>query len=195
MQATTDAARAVARRQRRRGIVALLAVMSALGIGSGAFSLALFTDTADSTGAFTTGTVDITTNPATLFTLTGIVPGDSGEATLTVANGGTATLRYAMTSSSDDADGKGLRDQLELEIRSGACPSAASALFGPAAISGAAFGDPSQGAQAGDRTLAASASEDLCFMWSLPLSTGNAYQDASTTTTFTFAAEQTANNP
>jgi len=30
---------------------------------------------------------------------------------------------------------------------------------------------------------------------SLPLSTGDAFQNASTTATFTFDAEQTANNP
>jgi hypothetical protein len=63
------------------------------------------------------------------------------------------------------------------------------------ALSAAAFGDPSQGGQAGDRTLAGGANEDLCFAWSLPLASGNGYQGATTTTTFTFNAEQTANNP
>ena len=195
MEAMTDTARKLRRRRRRRGIVALLAALSALSIGSGAFSLAVFTDTDNASAAFTTGTVDIATSPSTLFTLTGIVPGDSGSATLTVTNGGTASLRYAMTSSSTNTDAKSLRDQLNLEIRPGTCPSGSAAIFGPAAISGALFGNPAQGNHANDRTLAAAASENLCFMWSLALATGNAYQNATTTTTFTFSAEQTANNP
>ena len=61
--------------------------------------------------------------------------------------------------------------------------------------SGAGFGNPAAGAQAGDRTLAAAANETLCFRVTLPSGTGNAYQSATTTTTFTFDAEQTANNP
>jgi len=195
MDTTKHIDRTAARRRRRRGILALFAATAALSIGTGAFSLAVFTDTDNASGAFTTGTVDIATSPATLFTVSGIVPGDSGSATLTVANSGTAALRYAMTSSSTDTDSKGLRDALLLEVRPGTCPTASAAIFGSAAISGAAFGNPAQGAQGGDRTLAAAASEDLCFMWSLPLATGNGYQDATTTTTFTFSAEQTANNP
>jgi len=49
--------------------------------------------------------------------------------------------------------------------------------------------------QAGDRTLAASASEILCFNVSLPSGTGNAYQGLTSTATFAFQAEQTTNNP
>jgi hypothetical protein len=63
------------------------------------------------------------------------------------------------------------------------------------ALASAAFGNPSAGAQAGDRTLNAAASETLCFAANLPTSTGNAFQGATTSTTFTFSAEQTANNP
>ncbi len=57
------------------------------------------------------------------------------------------------------------------------------------------IGSNTQGAQAGDRPLSASASEVLCFAVVLPLSTGNASQGLSNTATFTFDAEQTANNP
>ena len=56
------------------------------------------------------------------------------------------------------------------------------------------FGDPTQGAQSGDRTLNAGASEVLCIQVSLPSSSGNTYQGITTTATFTFNAEQTANN-
>ena len=49
------------RRRRRRGIVALLGALSMLTIGAGSLSLAQFTDSATSTWAFTTGTIDIST--------------------------------------------------------------------------------------------------------------------------------------
>jgi len=156
---------------------------------------ALFTDSADATAAFSTGTVDLTAAPATVFTASGIYPGDSGSQTVTVTNGGTGTLRYAMTTSATNADGLGLAAQLQLTITAGTCPGAGGPLYGAAALGSAAFGDPAQGAQAGDRTLAGAASEALCFAWSLPSTTGNAFQGAATTATFTFAAEQTANNP
>ncbi len=182
------------RRRRRRGLIALLLTLSVGTIGAGVFSLAIFTDTDTATGAFSTGTVDIATTPTALFTVTGMLPGDSGSANLTVANNGTAQLRYAMTSVSTNADAKALRDQLQLSIKAGACPGAGAALYS-GALNGALFGSPTQGAQAGDRNLASGTSEQLCFAWSLALATGNAYQNATTTATFTFAAEQTTNNP
>jgi hypothetical protein len=193
--ASTTTAGIGAGRRRGRALIALFIGLAALTAGSGALSLAVFTDSSDATGAFSTGTVDLVANPTTVFNASGIVPGASGSATVTVSNTGTGTLRYAMTSASTDADGKGLRDQLELTVVAGACPGAGAPLFGAAAIAGAAFGDPTQGDDVGDRTLAAGTSEDLCFAWSLPLSTGDAFQNAATTTTFTFGAEQTANNP
>ena len=58
-----------------------------------------------------------------------------------------------------------------------------------------AVGNPAQGSQAGDRTLAAAANEVLCFNVSLPLATGNAFQGLTTTATFAFQGEQTTNNP
>jgi hypothetical protein len=180
---------------RRRGLIALFIGLAALTAGSGALSLAVFTSSADATGAFTTGTIDLGASPATVFSATGIMPGATGSATMTVSNNGTGALRYAMTSASTDPDGKGLRDALELTVSAGACPGAGAPLFGPAPVDGAAFGDPSQGDDAGDRALPGATSEALCFAWSLPLSAGDGLQGATTTTTFTFGAEQTANNP
>ena len=63
------------------------------------------------------------------------------------------------------------------------------------ALNGAAIGSTTQGAQAGDRTLAGCANEVLCFRVSLPLATGNTLQGMTSAVTFTFDAEQTANNP
>lgn len=182
------------RRRRRRGLlIFLLAASSLATFGGGLMSLALFTDSDASTGGFTTGTIDIASTPSALFSVSAMMPGDSQTATLNVANNGTAQLRYALTSASTNADGKDLRSQLQLSVRAGACPSAGATLYG-GVLNSAAWGDPLPGADTGDRVLAAAASEDLCFTVSLPLATGNAFQGATTTTTFTFSAEQTANN-
>lgn len=171
----------------------LLLSLSLGTVGAGALSLAVFTDSDSSGGTFTAGTVDLATSPSTLFTVANVMPGDSGSAALTVANNGSGALRYAMSSSSTNADGKALRDQLTLTVKTGACAGSSTLYTG--ALNGAGFGDPAQGAQAGDRALAAAASEQLCFAWAFPLASGNGYQAAATTATFTFNAEQTANNP
>ncbi len=182
------------RRKRQRAVIVLLAAASVLTIGAGSLSQAIFTNSATATGAFTTGSIVLNTNPSALFTLPAVFPGDSGSASLTVTNGGSGQLRYAMTTAATNTDGKNLRTALQLTILAGTCPGGGAPLYGAAALSGALFGNPAQGFQAGDRTLAAAASEDLCFAWSLPLATGDAYQSATTTATFTFNAEQTANN-
>ena len=71
-------------------------------------------------------------------------------------------------------------------------------LYGPGDIGSTLginlVGDPAPGAQAGDRTLSAAGSEVLCINVSLPLGTGNMYQSLSTTASFNFIGEQTANN-
>jgi hypothetical protein len=56
------------------------------------------------------------------------------------------------------------------------------------------IGDPTQGAQAGDRVLAAAADEVLCFHVLLPDTATDDVAGLTTTATFTFDAEQTANN-
>jgi predicted ribosomally synthesized peptide with SipW-like signal peptide len=185
------------RRKRRRGIIALLAALSALTLGAGSVSLALFTDSDSSTWSFTTGTIDIESNPAVVTAITAMMPGDSATDMLTISNAGTADLRYAMTVSATNA----LGDELDLEVREddldGGCDDFDGAVLVAAgtALDGAAFGNPATGIHAGDRTLAASGAEDLCFRVSLPLATDNTFQGATSTATFTFDAEQTANNP
>jgi hypothetical protein len=183
------------RSARRSGLILLFVASAALTFGAGASTLAIFTDSANASAAFSTGTVDLTAAPAAVFSAAGIYPGDSGSQTVTVTNGGTGSLRYAMSTSATNADGLGLAAQLELTITAGTCPGSGGPLYGAATLGSAGFGDAAQGAQAGDRTLAGASSEDLCFAWSLPSTTGDAFQGAATTATFTFAAEQTANNP
>ena len=57
------------------------------------------------------------------------------------------------------------------------------------------FGSKVAGADAGDRVLATSSVEDLCFRVDLPVGASNVVQGLSTSATFTFYSEQTANNP
>lgn len=167
--------------------------------------LALFTDSASvGSNTFGTGTVDISTSPTSaLVAFSDMAPGDQVTAPITVSNDGSLELRYAVTSTTTDNT---LAAQLDLTIKSGvtACTNAGfgtdgTVLYGPADLGSTAgvnvIGDPTQGDQSGDRTLASGASEVLCFNVSLPSSTGDTYQGLTTTATFTFEAEQTKNNP
>ena len=186
------------RRARRRGIVALLGAVSLLTVGAGSMSLAQFTDSATSTWAFTTGTIDINTSPAVLTAIGAMMPGDNATQALTVTNAGSGDLRYALSVAATNALGTALN--LTIKGPDGGVGNSC-VLFNGASVlasttlNGAGFGSNAQGAQAGDRNLAAGASEVLCMRVSLPLATGNAMQAVSSAATFTFDAEQTANNP
>jgi hypothetical protein len=192
------------RRGRRRRIFLLTstAVLAIASLGTAAFTLALFTSSAaNGSNDFTTGTIDISVTPASaVLTAAGMMPGDTSNGTLTVRNNGTGTLRYAMTTAATNADGKALRDQLTLVVKTKDTDTAGCGNFNgtqlySGTLAAGAIGDPTVGGQAGDRTLAGAANEILCFRATLPSATGNAYQGAATTATFTFSAEQTANNP
>lgn len=186
------------RRRRRRIAIFLLGVLSVVTIGAASFSLAIFTDSATVDGnVFTTGTIDISTTPTTALLVSGaMMPGDSVNGSLVVANAGTGDLRYAMTTTTTSSDGKGLASQLTLAIKTlgTSCATFDGTSLYSGALTGAFIGDPATGQQTGDRTLATGASETLCFRVTLPLATDNTYQGASTSATFTFDAEQTANN-
>ncbi len=167
--------------------------------------LTLFTSTASvPSNTFTTGTVTISTSPTSaLVTFSAMAPGDQVTNPITVTNAGTLDLRYAVTSATTENT---LAGELDLSIKSGVvtCTNAGfggsgTVIYGPADLGNTTainvVGDPAQGAQAGDRTLAAAANEILCFNVSLPLAATNAAQGLTTTATFSFQAEQTRNNP
>ncbi|MCC6387130.1 MAG: hypothetical protein IT302_07080 [Dehalococcoidia bacterium] len=176
--------------------------------------LAVFTDTATSTGnTFTTGTLDIrlgdgTATPSDSVTASvafnAMAPGDSITRPVVVANAGTNALRYAISSAATNTDSKALKDSLALVVRTVDVTTPATPCDNFDGIqlysgdldstAGKILGDSTTGAQTGDRTLAAAATETLCFQVSLALSAGNSLQGAATTATFTFDAEQTANN-
>ena len=187
---------------RRFGLAGALLVSMAISIGAGVSSLALFTDSDDVTGnAFTAGTIILGASPTSaLVSFSDMLPGDVVYGALTLTNSGTGALRYSMTTAATNADTKNLRDQLEATIREKAAGTCAADFTGAVvdaagSLASAAFGDSTAGDDTGDRPLAASGSEILCFKVELPSDTGNPYQGAATTATFTFASEQTANNP
>ena len=185
----------VPERRRRRGILAVLLGLTVVSLGAGMFSLALFTDQTTVSGSFATGTVDLTSTPLPLtLNITGMVPGDTVNQQITVANAGTASLRYAMSTVATGT----LGTALTLTVRTIGTSCAVfdgTTVVNAATLNGAAIGSSAVGNQAGDRTLAFAGSEVLCFRFLLPTATGNALQNQSTTATFTFDAEQTANNP
>jgi len=192
----------------RRHLSRILVVLLLVGVVAaslGVASNAIWTDSEDvDANVFSTGTLDISTNPTTaLVTYSDMAPGDStGGQSLTVTNAGGLDLRYAVTMTADNTDTKGLYAELDLTIREEGtdCTTFDGAvLYGPDSpflLTGNLIGDPTQGADTGDRTLTtASPSEVLCFKVDLPIDAPNSVQGASTTAVFTFEAEQTDNNP
>lgn len=190
----------------RRRLAALAIGLGLLGTFSAAMSLAVFADQETVDGTFSTGSIvlDAAAVDALSLSVGALMPGDAVTDDVVVENDGTAQLRYAISTATTDPDGKALRDALSMTIRTVDVTTPGTpcndfdgtVLYnGVMGAATAAVGSPAAGADAGDRTLAGLSSETLCFRVSLPLATGNAYAAASAVTTFTFDAEQTANNP
>jgi len=183
----------------------VLLVVGVVAASLGVASNAIWTDSEDvDANVFSTGTLDIGTSPTTaLVTFSDMAPGDEVTAEITVSNAGSLDLRYAVTSTTTEDT---LAAQLDLTIKSGVttCTNAGFDTDGTVVYATGdlgsttgidVIGDPTQGDDTGDRTLAATANEDLCFNVELPSSTGDSFQGLTSTATFTFAAEQTDNNP
>src|SRR5260221_1495093 len=174
----------VVSRHRQLALAAVLS-LSVVSLGAGAMSLAIFTDTTASTGTFTSGTIDITSSPTVAFTIAAMMPGDTNTQALTLANAGTGVLRYSLTTVATNTLGTALT--LTVKTLGTSCAAFdGTSVLAATALNGAAIGSPTQGAQAGDRVLAAATNEVLCFRVSLPLATGNALQGISSSVTFTF---------
>lgn len=170
---------------------------------------AIFTDTASvGSNQFSTGDVEISTDVASdlvSFTSPKMVPGDSVVDTVTVTNAGTVEMRYAVESTTTEDT---LAAQLDLVVwdetaettTDGTCDTTppATTLYAAADLGSTlgtpVFGDAAQGEQGGEETLAAAATQQLCFKVSLPLSSDNTFENLDTTATFAFEAEQTTNN-
>ena len=189
-----------------RKILYVLLSIGVLTVVSAAAALSVFTDQ-ETIGAntFSTGDVDLSTAPTTaLVTFSpDMVPGDTVTNSVVVSNDGSVQFRYSVASTTSEGV---LAAALDLTIKEidvttpgtpcddfdGVLIYAAADLGSVAGIN--VIGDSTQGADAGDRTLAPAASETLCFRVDLPLATTGP-QATTTTATFTFDAEQTQNNP
>ncbi len=195
-------------RERRRLWLGMLVVALSLTGLSSLVTGAFFTDTQLVTAnTFSTGTVKLGVSPASAaVTLANMAPGDTVTGPINISNTGTLAERYAVLSTTDATDANFLAAQLLMTVKSGVttCTTAGfgatgTIVYGPGVLGSTAgtkaVGDSAQGAQAGDRVLAAAASESLCVQVMLPTATGNTYQNKTTTATFTFNSEQTTNNP
>jgi spore coat-associated protein N len=185
-------------------LLIIVVVVAATATGA----VALFTDQETSAGnAFTTGTLDLALANGTPlpFSVSDMVPGDVVYGGLQVSNSGSLDLRYAMSTTADGANILDEQLDLTIDVVTGAGVDTfwytdddvvgSANIYGPdGVLSSAAIGDPTTGADAGDRTLATSANERLRFTVTLPIDTDNSYEGTTCTVAFVFDAEQTENN-
>ncbi len=182
-------------------------VVTVLGAYLSTGATAFFTaDGVIGTNTFTAGSLDIALTPegpaATAISYANMVPGDSVTQPVTISNVGSVNFRYSMTSVATNPDGRALKDQLVFTVKTADAGGGCSSFTGTTvytgdldSTTGKIIGDPATGAQPGDRTINSPLAETLCFRGTLPTTAGNIYQSATTTATFTFDAEQVANNP
>ncbi len=184
------------RTSKKLRLVLSLGSLSAL-VWAGTF--ATFTDSGTAESTFTAGSVDLLVggeaDDAYAFTaieMSNMKPGDVKYAPLSIANNGTLGFTYTMSTAATNADSKALRDQLTLGIKkvvnAAACDSAGVG-YAASLDTMTASGALSAGAIA-SRSLAAGTSEVACFRVELPSGSGDTFQGATTTATFTFNATQ-----
>jgi Camelysin metallo-endopeptidase len=185
------------------GFAAIVATGAFLSSGATAFFTA---NAVIGNNTFTAGSLDIALTPegpaATAISYANMVPGDSVTQPVIVQNVGSVNFRYSMTSVATNPDGRALKDQLVFTIKTADAGGGCAGFTGTTiytgdldSTAGKILGDPATGAQSGDRNLNSPLTETLCFRGTMPTTAGNLYQSATTTATFTFDAEQIANNP
>jgi len=175
-----------------------LKTVAALGLLSSAVwasTYATFSDTAEATSTFSAGDIDIVVGGDaddaygfTTLSVANLKPGDTHYALLPVLNDGSLAFTYDL----DTAATGDLAPELDLGIAviaGGTCDSTAYAGGSNVIASTTTLG---ASVTWDDRSLAAGASENLCFRVELPSATGNASQSDTADATFTFYAEQLA---
>lgn len=196
--------------RRKRIVLILGAALTVASIGIGGVSLAVFTDTETVPATFTSGTIILDDVKIDALTLTNanLMPGDTVTSSVDVENDGTNELRYSLNTTSTSVAGPGggvLNAALTVDVKTVdvttplvKCDNFDGTLLNTAAevltASNVMFGSVSPTVGTGDRTVVAAATDVLCIRISLPVATGDTYQGAAATTTFTFNAEQTENN-
>jgi hypothetical protein len=151
------------------------------------------TSTASTANQFSAGALHIAGGLATGTTLSmdHLIAGDNFDAQLDVDNSGSLTLRYALTTSADDASG--LASALQATIRlktANPCSMRDGTVLYTGALGSTSVGDPAHGLQPGDRALLAGGSEALCFTILLPDAVDSTLQATSAAATFQLTAEQ-----
>lgn len=210
--ATSLASTRIGRRLRRqqfsrRRRAAVLGCALVAGTTTTMVSAALFTDATTVPGAAVdTSNVVLELAPtARVFSFT-LAPGESFVTPLTVSNNGPLALRYAVRGNSDAADANFIAPRLRFTAKTGVTTcttpgfaASGTVIAGPVTAASTTgtnvLGSPTQGGQTGDRVLGPGASEVLCLQTTLPADQRGDIGGRSTTVTYTFAAEQTANNP
>ena len=139
----------------------------------------------------------------------GLAPGASTRGSQVVRNTTDGPLRYSLSSSTADHDGKGLRDVVLVTIKTSAdSPAARSArgllrhvrrcdalLPAGSARHRPGFGDPRIGRTSGDRVLAAGEREMLCFEIRSASIWATSFRAPAPRPIWTIAIEQVAGNP
>lgn len=163
-------------------------------LGAGVVSThAFWTDAVTVTGAsFSTGAIDLQVNgqdsgvDLTSINLSGMVPGNSTAAVLTVSNVGTTKLKYTATSTATN-DGKNLAAALVVKITGDTATtgSAPGKTCAGTALTGAGTSLSGSVVSTG-RLLNVGASERLCVQVTLPATAASSLQSATTNATLTF---------
>ncbi len=189
------------RRLRPRRELLSARVRAALGLGvvlsvgvTGTF--AYWTDAVTVSGtALAAGSIELKADDSdalvgyTTLNLSTMVPGSSVAGVLTIANAGTAPLKYTATSTATNGDGKGLRGSLVVKVTgdasvTGTSPSMTCA---GAALSGAQVTLDGPLLATG-RLLAAGAAETVCIEVTLDPAAASTLQGAATDVVLTFTA-------
>ena len=191
-----------------RYLIAGIALVGVAGVGIGSVaSSALFTDTESTTAAtITSGTISITAGGDynSYFPTSSMMPGDDKYGIITIANGNGAAR---LSSTANWSVANALTTDLEIRMVSATSTSTCTSstdfssplnsVVKPAsssATSFAMFGSATAGDQTGDQTLAVNTTYYYCVNIKMPTSMPTAAQGATSDLTFTFNAEQTANN-
>ena len=191
-----------------RYLIAGIALVGVAGAGIGSIaSSALFTDTESTTAAtITSGTIAITAGGDynSYFPTSSMMPGDDKYGIITIANGNGAAR---LSSTANWSVANALTTDLEIRMVSATSTSTCTSstdfssplnsVVKPAsssATSFAMFGSATAGDQTGDQTLAVNTTYYYCVNVKMPTSMPTAAQGDTSDLTFTFNAEQTANN-
>lgn len=186
----------------RRQVGALLRstrVRAALSLGvvlsigaSGTF--AYWTDSVSVTGTtFTAGTIDLKVNGSdtvtgyTSLNISTMVPGNSVAAVLTVANTGTAPMKYTAATTATNADTKDLRSALVVKVTGDTATSGSSPATTCAGTALAGSGTTLNSSLISTgRLLAAGTNEKVCVQVTLPAGANTSLQGATTDVVLTF---------